>query len=143
MVYLSSAEPVITASTGKTSKKNKKKAAAGGADAASPLSQYCVSSLANNLASLSVLVPSTSNKNKDPPQKDNSDDINSSSRAVGEGELSGIFVLYGVPAVVAAATEPLCGLIGGKGGGRPGRLQGMTHTQSLSLSVSVCLSLSD
>lgn len=41
-----------------------------------------------------------------------------------ENGLEGIFVLYGVPSVVTALKEPLYALVGGRGGGRPGKLQG-------------------
>lgn len=59
-------------------------------------SQHYFSSLASNLAAL-------------PPSSP---------------DLSGLFVLYGAAPVVAVLRDPVCALVGGKGGGRPGRLQG-------------------
>jgi len=41
-----------------------------------------------------------------------------------EDGLCGAFVLFGAEALVQSLKEPLLGVVGGKGGGRPGRLQG-------------------
>ena len=62
------------------------------------MSKYYISSLMNNIKSIV-------------PPNDNT--------------LSGVFVLHGVPAVVAMMKEPIFSIIEGRGGGRPGKLQGM------------------
>lgn len=52
------------------------------------------------------------------------DSAESSASVVAEAGLSGAFVLFGAEALVQTLKEPLLGIVGGKGGGRPGRLQG-------------------
>jgi hypothetical protein len=102
VIYLSSAEPATpAAATSKASSKKKKGSSSGGSSAPPDLSQYFISSLVNNLATLTPALLS--------PEA---------------AALRGVFVLHGAPSVVAAMKGSLCALIEGRGGGRPGKLQG-------------------
>jgi hypothetical protein len=98
VIYLSGAEssagPGAGAAPGDKPSGKKKK---GGSGVPTDPSKYYISSLAGNL-----------------PTLHSSESIN----------VAGVFVLYGSADVVTALKEPLCALIGGKGGGRPGKLQG-------------------
>lgn len=76
---------------------------------------------------VSALDPPKAKPAKKSAKKDasvaNDDNMDNKVCALGEG-LGGAFVLFGAESTVAALKEPLMGVIGGKGGGRPGRLQG-------------------
>lgn len=103
VVYLSSAAPVLAPPASSSGKKEKgaaagkKKKGGGGGAPSTDVSQFFTSSLAGNLSAL-----------------DESPD----------NALGGIFVLHGAAPAVAALKEPLCAAVQGRGGGRPGKLQG-------------------